>query len=584
MGVRTPPPAERDERRARFAPRRRVALGVALLVFTALLCNGRPIPSGDTRANERVAASLSRELDFDLDEYPDIEPPFAREAGAHRVSIYPVLAPLLAAPVFLLCGLAFPLDELGLSLAGKLAAALFAALAAGVMFVFYGRRHGEHAALAPALLFALATSMWSTSQALWQHPTAALMLALALLCAQRAEDDDAWAARAGLPLGLALAARHADIALVAVLGVSLALRFPRRAPRLVLLALPGVAFTLAYQWAYFGAPWRHGFGGATAARFSAPSPEGLLGLLLSPAKGLLVFTPLALVAGLGLVRAWRAGERGLATSCALGSAAHWLFVGSWSEWHGGACYGPRLMTDALPLLFAFLPEGLRAAGRAGTALAVVSVAVQALGAFSYDLRWEKLYQRDPATARRALWDPLASPIVFHARERVLTPALPGLREGRLVLREHPFVVFAPSGSRVTFAAGGVRLSGSDATLTDVHAQRGAVVEGGVLRLRGRWDALFARVRAPARARTLELRVRGSGRGTLYVGERSFWSPTPRWTAYPMAGRFRVRHPYLYARSGGGDLLVSLGKTGGEAAVETVMLVPPHEPDQLLENP
>ncbi len=586
MGVRTPTPrAEWEERPPRFAPRVGAALGLAALVFVVLLANGRPIPSGDTRPGERVAQSLASEFDFDLDEFPDVEPPFAREVSGHRVSIYPVLGPLLAAPVFAAAGLVFRLDELGLSLAGKLAASLFTAAAAAVMFLFFGRRHGEHAAFAPALLFALGTSAWSTSQALWQHPAALLFLSLALLFTLRADDDgDVWAARAGLPLGLALAARHADVALVVALGLGLALRFPRRLPQLALWSLPGVVFTLGYQWFYFGSPLEHGFSGSTAERFSAAWGQGHLGLLLSPAKGLFVFTPLALVALWGLGRAWRAGERGLALTCGLGALAHWLLMGRWAEWHGGASFGPRLMTDALPLLLAFLPEGLARAGRVGTLLAAFSVAVQALGAFTYDLRWERLFQRDAASVQLSLWSPAQSPLVFHARERVLKPAVPMLHDGRVLLREHPFVVLAPSGSRVRFAGGAVRVSGSDATLTDVHLQRGARVDGDVLRLAGRWDALFLRLRGPARTRRLELRVRGRGQGTLYVGERSFWNPTPRWTAYPMGGAFRVRHAYSYAESGGDDLLVSLGKTGGEAALDFVALIPPNEPDQIIETP
>ncbi len=585
MGVRSPEPsAEWEQRPARFAPRALVASGVGLLVLVVLLANGRPIASGDTRPSERVARSLVTSADFDLDEFPDVEPPFVREVGGHRVSIYPVLSPLLAAPVFAAAGALFRLDELGLSLTGKWAAALFSALAAALMFLFYGRRHGEHGAFVPALLFALGTSVWSTSQALWQHPAALLFLSLALLFTLLAEDDDAWAARAGLPLGLALAARHADVALVAALGFGLAVRWPRRVPRLILWSLPGLLFTLGYQWFTFGSPLRHGFSGSTAQRFSAAWGEGHLGLLLSPAKGLFVFTPLALVALYGLVRALRAGERGLAWTCALGVVLHWLLIGRWSEWHGGACFGPRLMTDALPLLFAFLPEGLARAGRAGTLLAALSVAVQALGAFSYDLRWERLYQRDAAAVSRSLWDAAEAPILFQARERVVQAVLPAVRDGRLLLREHPFVVGAASGSRVTFVNGALRVSGSDATVTDVHLQRGARVEGSRLRLAGRWDALFLRLRGAARTRRLELRVRGRGQGTLYVGERSFWNPTPRWSAYPMGGAFRVRHPYVYAESGGGDLLVSLGKTGGEAALDWVGLIPPGEADEVIESP
>src|SRR6185436_1144759 len=98
---------------------------VALVVFVVLVANGRPIGAGDTRPTEHVAASLVQSFDFDLDEFPEVEPPFARQSGAHKVSIYPVLSAVLATPVFAACRTLFVLDETGSALAGKLAGALF---------------------------------------------------------------------------------------------------------------------------------------------------------------------------------------------------------------------------------------------------------------------------------------------------------------------------------------------------------------------------------------------------------------------------------------------------------------------------
>jgi len=581
MGVRVP---ERDlslfPRSLPRGPSLRSALGLGGALFLLLLSNGRPIGAGDTRPTERAAASLVQEGDLDLDEYPEVEPPFAREEGAHRVSIYPVLSAVLAAPVFALARAVFVLDETGTAYAGKTAASLFSALAAAVLYLAMARRHPTRDAAWAAAVFALGTSVWATSQALWQHPAAVLGLSLAVLFWLRADDGEvAWAARAGLPLAVVLAARPADVALVAVLGLSFAVRWPRQAPRLLLWAVPPLAFVLAYQWLYFGSPFRHGFSG-TLGRFSEPWGQGQLGLLLSPAKGLLVFTPVAAVAAIGLLRAFARGEKALAGTLGLGVLAHLLLMGRWTEWHGGECWGPRMMTDALPLLFLFLPEGFGITRFLGTVLALVSIAVQVLGAFAYDYRWERLRQRD-GNPRAALWDVGRNPIFFYVGERVLRPALPGLRADKAVVREHPLVLFGPVGSRVTFANGFTRVSGSERNLGDVLLERGARVEGDRLRLRGRFDALFFRVREGARPRRLEVRITGKGRGTLYVGERAFSSEAPKWTAYPMTGGFRLRHPYEFARSGGPDIRVSLGRDAGEADLESVSLVPPEEPENVI---
>jgi hypothetical protein len=578
MGSRTPEAAEpqREERQLRLYPvplLPALALGCALLA--ALLANGRPIGAGDTRATERVAASLVQELDLDLDEYPEVEPPFARVVGERRFSIYPVLSAVLAAPVFALARPFFALDEAGTALAGKLAASLLSALAAATLYVAIGRRRSLAEARLAAVVLALGTGLWAASQGLWQHPAAALFVSLAVLFAVEAEDDESWAGRAGLPLGLAFAARHADAALVVALAAGIALRWPRRIPRLLLWSLPPLLFVAFYQWTAFGSPLQTGFADGLA-RFSEPWGRGHAGLLLSPAKGLLVFTPVALVAAYGLLRALRGEERWLASTFGAALVAHWLLMGRWSEWHGGESWGPRLMTDALPLLIFFLPEGLERWPRAGAALAALSIGIQALGAFAYDYRWERLHQRPGAEA--TLWDVADGPIPFHVRERVLILALPGVREGRAFVRTHPVVPFASSGSRVEFAGGVPLVTGSDRTLGNVHLQRGARVEQGRLRLRANWDALFLRVPPAARSRRLELRISGQGRGPLYVSERTFWSDAPRFATYAASGAFRIRHPYHYPESGGADVTVTTGRGHGDVQIEWVALVPPNEPD------
>jgi len=67
-------------------------------------------------------------------------------------------------------------------------------------------------------------------------------------------------------------------------------------------------------------------------------------------------------------------------------------------------------------------------------------------------------------------------------------------------------------------------------------------------------------------------------------EQRFDGRPPRWTEYPMRGAFAIRHPYYFAESGGEDLLVAVGKGGGEAFIEAAALVPPREPDDVIRLP
>lgn len=571
MGVRT---AEGAADILYTAPGRepsvRATLLLGLLVFVALVANGRPIGSGDTRSTEHVAVSLVSERNLDLDEFPAVTDPFAKTVGSHRVSVYPVLPAIVATPVFLAVTPFFALDEIGSQLAGKWSAALLSAMAAALLYRAVSRRHSERAGRIAALVFALGTSVFSTSQALWQHPAVVLFLSLALLFIARGENDERWIARAALPLALAAASRYAVAPMVAVVAVGLAARYPRRILGLVAWGAAPVLFVAWYQYTYFGSPWSNAFSGS-ASRFSEPWGHGHLALLFSPAKGLFAFTPVAVLAVVGLIRAFRAGERWLAGTLGAAILVHLLVVGRWSEWHGGESFGPRLLTDALPLLFLFVPEGREVAKGLFAVLAGASVAVQLLGAFAYDYRWERLFQRAAPNDRSWVWNVSESPILFHAREHVLIAALPAVLDGRAFVRERRFVPGAPLGSRVIFEPGQVIVTGSENTFTTVHLQRGARIEGGHAALEGRWDGIFFRALPATAKRSLEVRVAGRGRGTIYVGTWSFWGNPPRYAAYPIRGEFLVRHPYEYAN--GDDVLVTLGKAEGDADVTSVALVP-----------
>jgi len=259
------------------------------------------------------------------------------------------------------------------------------------------------------------------------------------------------------------------------------------------------------------------------------------------------------------------------------SAAHAVAVavdGSWAP-GAGTFWGPRLLAPMAPLLLLFLPEGLGLLRGAGTLLAALSVAVQLVGAFAYDGRWSRLYgARDGVT-----WDLSNSPIAFQVRERVLRLALPAVDGRRLVVREHPVVVAGPTGSRVAFARGGLEVGGADTTLGHVLLEGGARVSDGWLHLSVPGDALLFRVREASRPRRLQLRIAGRGPGILGVGEQTFWT-APRWTERSVGESFRLRIPYVYAESGGGDIRVA-SRGPGRLEISSVALVPPSEPDDVI---
>jgi hypothetical protein len=147
------------------------------------------------------------------------------------------------------------------------------------------------------------------------------------------------------------------------------------------------------------------------------------------------------VALVGLLRALRGQDAPLAAGCGAAFLAHGLLMATRPL--AGGSWGPRDWTDALPVAVLFLPEGLDVLRGAGTALAFLSVAVQLLGAFTYDGRWDRLFAPTPEKRTAVLWDAAQSPIPFQIAERVWILALPEVHAGKVRVAEHRIVLGGP---------------------------------------------------------------------------------------------------------------------------------------------
>lgn len=514
------------------APAGRLALLVFVVSFAVLIGNGRAIGSGDTNAVESTAAALAKRGTFVLPP-TDAADPFTREVAGGRISIYPALPALIAAPMFFVFGLFFDLNPAGIQVAGKLTAALLSSFATAVLAWTFSKRASSMVAVTSALLFGLGTSVFSTSQALWQHPAAILFLVIALSAFEGLEaspassDQRLLAVIAALGLALAGASRPATIPMCGVLLLFLIARARTHATRILLTVLVPATLVAIYNTTFFGAPWR--FGPGLSGRFGAAFPESVAGLLISPGRGLLGFTPIALVALWGLVTLAR--RSALPRALLVAVASHLAFISMWNEWHGGESFGPRLLTDLLPALFFFLPEGIAAWPKLGALLGAVSVAVQLLGGWTYDYRWERLHQRG-GDFNAALWSGRDSPIAFAAREGIFIQGDPEIDGRRIRLRTSRSVPFGPEGSTVEGTPAGLRISG-ESLMRDIRLERGA-------RLTGSWITLSHPADAVAfRSNTSEshtLQLVGTLQGTLRLELPS--GPI----TLPMAGDFDLELP------------------------------------------
>jgi hypothetical protein len=125
----------------------------------------------------------------------------------------------------------------------------------------------------------------------------------------------------------------------------------------------------------------------TAKYFNHDLLTGVAGLLVSPTRGLLVFSPFLLLLLLAFRHLPRDRDERRLTLAMIAGVVIQLLLYAKTDWRSGLSWGPRYMTDLLPFLMWMLVPvvaALRGAGRAIFALLVgVAVVIEAIGAFSY---------------------------------------------------------------------------------------------------------------------------------------------------------------------------------------------------------
>ena len=261
-------------------------------------------------------------------------------------------------------------------------------------------------ALFLAWAYGLGTCVWTiSSQTIWQQTVNIFMLTCGvyiLFCRKKTQE---MAALAGFMLGSALACRHTSLLILGPLGLYVLLRERHRIIPFVVGAMPMPLIVAVYNIYFFGSPFSFAqeLVGHEIAMQKTGSPdlwqtpllEGFVGLTASPSRGVLFFSPFLVLAGWGIVRIWRRRELEWLRPLTLGTVAIMAMQCKWFDWWGGWSYGYRPWLDAVPFLMLFMAAVIdslwaRSVPRYLFAVAVGwSIAVQALGAFSYDKSWNE---------------------------------------------------------------------------------------------------------------------------------------------------------------------------------------------------
>jgi hypothetical protein len=342
----------------------RHAVVLFLVIWAVYNSNAARVGMVDGIPPPQMAISLLRQGNLDLDEYADAYMKYDRQIGlmrteknGHWVSRWPPGTALFCVPVYALpVALGIEVPSVAEDVLAKLTASTLTAASAVLVFLCLRRFASRRGATWLTIACALGTAAFHISaQDTWAHAPTQLCLAAVLYIVLDESRGRRWHLLAGLLIGLMIVTRPPSLALALPLLLWIAYRHGIQVS--VWYALGGLLpalFLAGYNIHYFGTPGFGGYQEIVGGGWDLGGlPRAFVGLLVSPNRGMLIFSPFLLFclygAGVGL-RHEEHRYRMLALALVIGVLGHLLLTGSWRAWHAIFSYGSRYSTDALPYL------------------------------------------------------------------------------------------------------------------------------------------------------------------------------------------------------------------------------------------
>jgi hypothetical protein len=422
-----------------------------LIIFTIYNLNFRPLESGDTFPATLLPFGILDQHTVFFDHFANylqtIKNPYMFSVrGDHYLSYFPIVVPVLVTPLYVIpylflhffhipVDLANPSFEITRMVMDKIAASLIAALSAVFLYLTLKNLFSKNTALFCTLVYAFATNTWViSSQTLWQHGAIELFLVILiyLVVTNEKEENRHNFLLMGLLSGLLFFCRPIDsILLLPILYYVLSSNTREKvyyAGALVLASLPFAAYNLFFFNNLFGGYITN----VSFFHFDVSAVYSFFGLLISPNRGLLIFSPVCLLAifGISEIKTIKTGKmQHFLIVAAISVLCQIIAYSFFSIWWAGWCYGPRFLTGTLPFLILFCAlyfdtfskKTWAEKGRGkylitGVIVMLVcwSVCVQIVGAFYYPGNsWDGNPNIDQNTQR--LWDWNDSQILYSFR-------------------------------------------------------------------------------------------------------------------------------------------------------------------------
>ena len=401
---------------------------VGTAFFAIFYFGNRHIQSTDCRYVIPSALSLLNDGNLDVDEFFGKPNSSYKPSDYHLEVIqkrhynrYPIGQVLLAVPFVWVAnkvvGLGFQ-SELSWYLHLELfMACLFAAATCMVIYLIASLRLDTWRSLLLTVIFGLGTSVWSTASCgFWQHGPSMFLLTLVLYILLLAEKRPQIIKYVGILLALSFVMRPTNALSVVVFTLYVWWKYREYFLRYLLLSsMVAIPFLLFNEFMYHSLLSPYYVPGSLG--IPRHISQAVVGMLISPSRGLFVFSPVLFFTLYGMALSFRPGRyKSLDGFVLLIPIGHLVATAlSNPMWWGGHSFGPRMMVDIIPFLAYFIIPVLEdSANWTGvkavslwTALAITltfSILVHFTGAFSPDAWAWNVLPIDIDQSEARLWD------------------------------------------------------------------------------------------------------------------------------------------------------------------------------------
>lgn len=295
-----------------------------------------------------VTSSIVDNGDVDLNEYVYNDSRVLRLPNGKIYYSYPIGTSILAIPPYMILQRYFKfIDErLEAFEADKIIAGLFAALSGVFMFLIFTKQNVSlNGSLFLSILYGLGSSVYSNaSTALWSNGTVAFLYSIVLYLILHNKIG-----LSGIVIGFSYVVRPTSAIVILILSLyilTVKLKWKHKFYYFLglFLILGGFFY---FNYSIYGSILSPYYNAGRVSPGFSSFTEALAGNLISPARGLFIYTPVILFAFYSF-QFIRSKIKYYLVAIIL---VHWYIISGFGHWWGGGSFGPRLFSDLLPFLF-----------------------------------------------------------------------------------------------------------------------------------------------------------------------------------------------------------------------------------------